>query len=131
MWPSNVSKPAKTRRKSKPTWVMCWAISWAARKGARAGAANTRAIAGCMITEAQSLAEAARSGRLEKVIKLAGVGVDLNSRDDFGWTPLMVASAKGHADVAAWLVQNGADVNLKSPVIRGEDAGKTALHLAV
>ncbi len=50
-WPSNVLKPAKTRKKLKLTWATCLAISWAGRGAARA-AAVTRTTAGFTTIEA-------------------------------------------------------------------------------
>jgi len=57
--PSNVSKPAKTRKRLKLTWATYWAISWAARKVA-AAAAGTRKTAVCMIIELRSGSSAER-----------------------------------------------------------------------
>lgn len=36
---------------------------------------------------------------------LACGGVDVNSRDDYGWTPLMHASENGHKKVAQVLLE--------------------------
>lgn len=35
--------------------------------------------------------------------------ININSTDDFGWTPLMCASCSGAEDVVSFLLQNGAD----------------------
>jgi len=39
--PRHSKRPARTRRKSKPTWATSWATSWAARKKAVPAAAGT------------------------------------------------------------------------------------------
>jgi ankyrin repeat protein len=36
---------------------------------------------------------------------------DLNKSDTDKWTPLMFASQEGHANVAQFLVENGAEIN--------------------
>lgn len=52
-------------------------------------------------------------------------GQDVNSRDDKGQTPLIIAAAKGHAKICSLLLEAGADPALK------DTAGFTALDLAV
>lgn len=39
---------------------------------------------------------------------LLGLGLDINSRDDAGWTPCRYAIAYGHSEVAALLLGRGA-----------------------
>ncbi|KAJ7487504.1 ankyrin repeat-containing domain protein [Mycena galericulata] len=39
--------------------------------------------------------------------------VDLNARDDYGYTPLHLASDRGHFSVVAFLLQKGADRTIK------------------
>jgi ankyrin repeat protein len=51
-------------------------------------------------------------------------GAELDRVDDRGRTALMIAAERGHAEIAAWLVENGAD-----PTIEDRD-GKTARDLA-
>ena len=70
-------------------------------------------------------------GRLCQVGNLKGVedaikiGADVNTRDLFGWTGLMMALHHNHPAVATMLVQNPAvDVNIAS------DNGDCALHIA-
>jgi len=46
MWPSNGSKRAKTRKRSRKTWAICSAILWA-DPGVKAAPAATRMTAGC------------------------------------------------------------------------------------
>ncbi len=61
---------------------------------------------------------------LAKVKDLLEKGADVEVKDEKGWTPLMWACAKGHADVARLMIENGADIEAKS-----ED-GSTALMFA-
>jgi ankyrin repeat protein len=65
---------------------------------------------------------AAISGRLPIVKKLLARGAAINHP---GWTPLIYAATGGHADVARYLIDAGADVNAASP------NGTTALMMAV
>jgi RNA polymerase primary sigma factor len=52
-------------------------------------------------------------------------GQDVNSRDDRGQTPLIIAAAKGHAKVCSILLEAGADPSLC------DSSGFTALDMAV
>ncbi len=75
------------------------------------------------------LFEAAKIGDLDKVATLLSEGymgaeVDVDSRDDRGFTPLFWAAAHGHTEVARLLIQMGADVNARIP------SGGTPLHVA-
>ena len=47
-----------------------------------------------------------------EVKDLHSAGGDVNTKDALGRTPLHIATEKGYADVAMFLVENGADVNL-------------------
>jgi uncharacterized protein len=61
-------------------------------------------------------------GRLAIVKKLYARGAEINHP---GWTPLIYAATGGHADVARYLIDAGANVNAASP------NGTTALMMAV
>ena len=64
-------------------------------------------------------------GNLKGVEDAIKIGADVNTRDLFGWTGLMMALAHNHPAVATMLVQNPAvDVNIAS------DNGDCALHIA-
>jgi hypothetical protein len=65
---------------------------------------------------------AAINGHLGIVKKLFARGAAINHP---GWTPLIYAATGGHADVARYLIDAGADVNAASP------NGTTALMMAV
>ncbi|MBF7981739.1 ankyrin repeat domain-containing protein [Rahnella sp. LAC-M12] len=56
---------------------------------------------------------AASRGEVKIVKKLIGLGVDVNSQGDQGYTPLQEAASKGYIDVVKLLVDHGADLDLK------------------
>lgn len=66
------------------------------------------------------------SGNLFDVMAMLGSGrVDVNAKEPvYGRTALMVASDWGHFEIVKYLVENGANVNLK------DKDGKTALDFA-
>ncbi|MBF0571305.1 MAG: HEAT repeat domain-containing protein [Candidatus Omnitrophica bacterium] len=62
----------------------------------------------------EELGEAAGRGDLMKVKFYIAHGVNINGKDQFGWTPLMYASKYNNEDVVKFLLNHGADVNLKN-----------------
>ena len=68
---------------------------------------------------------AARQGALAAARTLAGAGADLSLTDPDGTTATVVAIINGHYDVAAMLVEKGADPNI------ADTAGMAALYAAV
>jgi len=69
---------------------------------------------------------AAREGHIETVKALLAAEADINQVSGGDKTsPLLIATLNGHFDLAAYLLQQGADPNLAS------DAGATALYAAV
>jgi len=68
---------------------------------------------------------ATAEGNIKAVIRHLANGVDVNVKNDFGFTPLLKAAQFGRREVAELLIAKGADVNAK-----GWD-GRTPLHLAV
>jgi E3 ubiquitin-protein ligase XBAT32/33 len=74
---------------------------------------------------------ASRSSKNESIAKAlldgkySGRGASVDQRGKNGWTPLMLASSFGHADVVRILLARGAKQQLQSP------NGLTPLHLAV
>ncbi|CAM9520522.1 unnamed protein product [Chrysoparadoxa australica] len=74
------------------------------------------------------LHHAASHNQLEtakKICKQAGSkAVNMNSRDNCGWTPLMACCANGHVDFVRWMLKNGADIHSTST------EGRSALHCA-
>jgi len=67
---------------------------------------------------------AALIGDLARVKRLIDQGIDVDTKDKFGWAPLYWAACTGQRDVAEFLVAKGADVNAKT------DSNRTALHQA-
>ena len=63
-------------------------------------------------------------GNLKTVEQHISAGSDLNKKDDYGSTPLMIAATFGKTDVAKALISGGANLNLKAA------DGSTALHTA-
>jgi len=70
------------------------------------------------------LLEAARKGDARRVRELLDRGADVNARDVFDRTPLHLAAAFGHLDVAKLLLDRGADIDAR------ESDGWTPLHYA-
>jgi ankyrin repeat protein len=68
--------------------------------------------------------KACRDGDLKKVKQLLKEGVDVNTKDEDGWTALMYACLKGEKKVAEFLIEKGVDVNAK------DKNGRTALMIA-
>lgn len=64
-------------------------------------------------------------GSVEELERLLAGGADIDARDGHGQTALMVAAAKGHEHVVAWLVERGAALNVTAKF------GLSALMLAV
>lgn len=62
---------------------------------------------------------------------LLDMGADINSKDDDGITPLIIACGGGKILTAKLLISKGADVNYKTPIISDSPKdGWTPLHLA-
>ena len=68
---------------------------------------------------------AAQKGDLEAIIGLLGQGADVNSRDRYGQTALMLAARAGHCNIVAALLEHGAHLNVTAKY------GLSALMLAV
>ena len=66
--------------------------------------------------------KAAKEGNIEAVKQHLEAGVDVNTKDGEGQTPLHPAAEYGQKEVALLLITNGADVNAKTQI------GVTALH---
>ncbi|KZC14655.1 Ankyrin repeat domain-containing protein 40 [Dufourea novaeangliae] len=63
----------------------------------------------------ERLKEAVCFGDIEAVQQLLNIGVDVNAQNFHnGWTPLHWACKKGYLNIAALLLKNGADKNIKS-----------------
>ena len=60
---------------------------------------------------AQAIIEAASCGNLDIVEALVGAGVDIESKTEREWTPLITAVYNGHVTTAVFLLDHGANVN--------------------
>lgn len=58
-----------------------------------------------------TIVEASKNGHMDIVKTLIEKGVDINTKDDYGYTSLSYAALKGHAEVVDLLIEYGADVN--------------------
>ncbi|KAK7866736.1 hypothetical protein R5R35_003156 [Gryllus longicercus] len=72
----------------------------------------------------KELLEAAKEGRTDTVRELLDAGININFADSSGWTPLMWAAKKAHANLVSLLIERNADVNALT------DKNSTALHAA-
>jgi ankyrin repeat protein len=75
--------------------------------------------------ELRALLVAAGNGHLEVVKQSIADGIDVNTKDNNGTTPLHNAARRGHKEIAELLIANGADVNATDK----QDA-ETPLHWA-
>ena len=73
----------------------------------------------------EALIEAAMSGDLVKVRQLVGDGVDVNSANRMGMTPLMVAAQWNRLKIVSFLLSRGGDVEA-----REHSSGCNALFFA-
>jgi ankyrin repeat protein len=58
-------------------------------------------------------------------------GADVNTRDDEGWTPLLVAIRRGNAQLARFLVEHGADPDVRCKCRGWRSGGWTPLTMAL
>lgn len=61
-----------------------------------------------------AIVTAAEKGDLEAVTQELAKGSDVNARDEFGNTPVMLAAQRGHPDIVRFLVDKGADINARN-----------------
>ena len=59
----------------------------------------------------KTVTEPGNAGDLAEIGRLLEAGADVNVRNKFGVTPLMMASKEGHAEIVKLLLANKADVN--------------------
>ncbi|MDR1802322.1 MAG: ankyrin repeat domain-containing protein [Treponema sp.] len=69
----------------------------------------------------QRLLDAARDGNLGGARSALDAGANVNARDSYLQTPLMMASVSGNLEVVKYLVERGADITLR------DENGDTAL----
>lgn len=75
-------------------------------------------------SEFKALHFAARMGNLSALLQLLKMGFPINSLDENGYSPLMLASKEGHPDACKLLLQRGADCGIIGY------GGETALSLS-
>jgi len=68
---------------------------------------------------------AARRGSIDQLQRLSASGADIDARDRYGQTAMMLAARAGHAKVVEWLVEHGAALDHTAKY------GLSALMLAV
>ena len=95
----------------------------AGEQQAAGGSATTATQAASVSSNA--LHRAVQAGDINGVEAALASGVDINTRDGGGWTPLMHAANKGYLLLIEPLLTAGADVNIRAP------DGATALFMAV
>ena len=74
---------------------------------------------------ADPIHDAVFDGVITRVQAELDKGVDVNTEDEFGFTPLHFAAIKGYKEIAELLIAKGADVNTK------DVDGKTPLDWAI
>jgi ankyrin repeat protein len=62
----------------------------------------------------QALLLAAQEGHLETVVSLINNGVNIETADRAGWTPLLKAVYEGHVNVSIYLLDHGANINAQN-----------------
>ena len=67
-------------------------------------------ISGCVTAPEEKLLQAAANGNLLRVETLLGQGINAESADERGMTPLHLAAKHGHRNVVALLLERGAAV---------------------
>jgi ankyrin repeat protein len=72
----------------------------------------------------EELIRATQKGDVRKVERLISSGVNLDIRDNLGWTALIWASYLNWVEVVKFLIEAGANLNIRS------NGGKTALMWA-
>lgn len=72
----------------------------------------------------QGFLKSAEAGDRAVVAMFLASGVDINTRDERGWTPLMISSFNGDEEIVELLIRSGADVHAR------DAAGYGPLHWA-
>ena len=71
------------------------------------------------------LIQAAKCGNLEQVENCLSQGAEIDAKNDYSLTPLILAASEGHLPVVQYLIEHRAEVNARS-----YNYGSTALMLA-
>lgn len=62
----------------------------------------------------EELRKAAAEGNVDEVKKLLDGGMNVDSQNEYGMSPLMAAVCRSQKDTVDFLIKHGADVNLKN-----------------
>lgn len=81
-----------------------------------------------LLSPEQQLLEAVRNQKLGHLERLIARGADVNTRDDYHYTPLALAAWSGQSAALQVLLQAGAAAGINQ---RDREEGVTALHAAV
>ncbi len=63
-----------------------------------------------------ALIDAAKEGDLNKVRKLLDKGANVDTKDKYGHTPVILASMKNYPEIVKVLLEAGVDINAKNKV---------------
>ena len=58
--------------------------------------------------------EATWDGNIESVKQQLAAGADVNAKNKYGWTPLLITAGEGHKELVELFIAKGADVNAKT-----------------
>jgi hypothetical protein len=72
----------------------------------------------------QDFLRAAENNDFRTICLFLGSGINADTRDERGWTPLMISAFNGNAEIAALLIRSGADVHTT------DNAGYGPMHWA-
>jgi hypothetical protein len=73
----------------------------------------------------KELEMAAFNGAVDEFGRIIAEGADIDARNKYGMTPLMIAVTRGHGPLVEWLIERGADLDHTAKY------GMSALMLAV
>lgn len=62
----------------------------------------------------EELRKAAAEGNVDVIKKLLDEGMDVDSQNEYGMSPLMAAVCRSQKETVDFLIKHGADVNLKN-----------------
>ena len=117
-------KPAKKAVKKAPAKKS--AVKKVAQKTSKAPTKRVDAVSSALQdTVNKDLYEAISKNNIKKVQTLITQGVDVNARDNEGWTPLHYAAELGRTEICQLLIHADADIHAQSSKF-----DQTALHLA-
>lgn len=69
-----------------------------------------------IFSKKSSFLKSVRKGNIQKVKDFLDEGIEVDLRDNRGYTPLMIATDEGHSEIAKILIDAGANINAKSNV---------------